>query len=678
MHSHVLIALVVATAALTPAPAAQIAMGGYTLPEHAAPDAVLIYPTSDVQFDGAVSGCVGQADLTLGGGHAELVRDMFTDDTLEFWVQGRVDVRLDFTDNSIVNAPGPDFVVFELGGSVIEPVEVTVWDRVSCGWGPSLEVSTGLATGTSTSTCGNVIFALEVDLDAFGLPPGAVVSRLRIRNLGEPDTYQGSDIGAVMALRDDAAVPFVECEYVIQAETPDSLPGSTVTDTYLSSMDPTNSFLDDDTLWVTQSGDTRQALIGFPLLFDPDSGVVPSGAPILGADLTVTLDEPVHMSEAIEAWRMTTFWSPHSSWFNFPGGQGVMLGQHTDTAVIDLFLDQSEPQESFSFDMLSAVSAWAAGELEYGIALLNYGSQPYALRSTNTDKVYQSPTFTIHTEGVIVRHADAVHAFAPAVLANEPSVCALDESAALGMPDLAPGTCCSSQGTFVALGSGGEIVLTFDHVGVSGDGSAAVDLIVHEAGSNENVFIDLSVDGSAWLPVGQLLGSEDGVDLDAFGIGPFDRFPFVRLRDDPNDGPVTGCTVGADIDAITARSVNGWSSQAAPLSGTLGAPLLSGAGQMSVGQDVVLRLTNALPGGSATLVIGASVLAAPFKGGTLVPNPDLIIAGLPVDGSGTFELSTVWSDGIPAGLTLAAQFWIQDAGAVNGLAATNGIVDVTD
>ena len=74
----------------------------------------------------------------------------------------------------------------------------------------------------------------------------------------------------------------------------------------------------------------------------------------------------------------------------------------------------------------------------------------------------------------------------------------------------------------------------------------------------------------------------------------------------------------------------------------------------------------------ATLVAGLSALQAPFKGGTLVPAPDVLLP-LATDAAGALGLPFTWPQGVPAGIELYVQFWVQDASASHGLAASNAL-----
>ncbi|MHC5211465.1 MAG: FG-GAP repeat domain-containing protein [Planctomycetota bacterium] len=100
-------------------------------------------------------------------------------------------------------------------------------------------------------------------------------------------------------------------------------------------------------------------------------------------------------------------------------------------------------------------------------------------------------------------------------------------------------------------------------------------------------------------------------------------------------------------------------------------PLLSGSGPGVPGTVHALLLDDARPDTTATLVVGFSALAAPFKGGVLGPSPDLLVSGLPTDAGGALALPFILPASAPPGLTLWMQAWISDAAASAGLSASN-------
>lgn len=113
------------------------------------------------------------------------------------------------------------------------------------------------------------------------------------------------------------------------------------------------------------------------------------------------------------------------------------------------------------------------------------------------------------------------------------------------------------------------------------------------------------------------------------------------------------------------------------LDGTHGPPLLVVLACLDPGTEITLTLTNALESTTATLVLGLAAIYAPFKGGTLVPNPDILIGGLPVDGAGGLVISGTWPGGIPPGSSFFMQHWIPDPAGPFGLAASNAVSGTT-
>ncbi len=113
------------------------------------------------------------------------------------------------------------------------------------------------------------------------------------------------------------------------------------------------------------------------------------------------------------------------------------------------------------------------------------------------------------------------------------------------------------------------------------------------------------------------------------------------------------------------------------LPGTLGAPKLVGKGGLSPGEDLSLNLTRANPNSVTALIIGFAQIDAPFKGGTLVPSANLVIAGLPIDAAGALMIDDTWPIGLPGGLQIFFQHWIIDPVGPAGFAASNGLQGTT-
>ncbi|MHC4845218.1 MAG: hypothetical protein ACYTCU_03550, partial [Planctomycetota bacterium] len=139
--------------------------------------------------------------------------------------------------------------------------------------------------------------------------------------------------------------------------------------------------------------------------------------------------------------------------------------------------------------------------------------------------------------------------------------------------------------------------------------------------------------------------------------------------------PVFG---GGIWDGFVSRIVTEphWIDLGGALLGVSGRPDLAASGALCAGVTVTLSLSDAAPRAAANLVIGLSLLNSPFKGGTLVPNPDLLISGLPTDALGQLALSASWPPAVPSGAAFYFQFWISDELGPAGFSASNGLMGV--
>jgi hypothetical protein len=120
-----------------------------------------------------------------------------------------------------------------------------------------------------------------------------------------------------------------------------------------------------------------------------------------------------------------------------------------------------------------------------------------------------------------------------------------------------------------------------------------------------------------------------------------------------------------------------WTSLGKGLKGTAGIPMLVGHGSLQGGETVSLDVQGARPQSPAILVVGAWPLFAPFKGGVLVPRPNILVGGLATDATGSLTLQGNWPVGLPSGAPTWYQLWIVDRLAVQGLAASNGVRSIT-
>lgn len=105
-------------------------------------------------------------------------------------------------------------------------------------------------------------------------------------------------------------------------------------------------------------------------------------------------------------------------------------------------------------------------------------------------------------------------------------------------------------------------------------------------------------------------------------------------------------------------------------------PRMAFTGSGAANENFTLKLTNMQPSESFFLITGFSAIFSPFKFGTLVPNPDVILIPLPT-GTGSFELTSPWPPGIPSCLDLYWQAWITGPAALGNFSATNGVRSTT-
>ncbi len=105
-------------------------------------------------------------------------------------------------------------------------------------------------------------------------------------------------------------------------------------------------------------------------------------------------------------------------------------------------------------------------------------------------------------------------------------------------------------------------------------------------------------------------------------------------------------------------------------------PRLQGFGAQLGDDPLQILLTDALPGATATLVVGIVNLSAPFKGGVLVPFPTFLIP-LPVNGLGEIDINATWPAGLPGGIDVYYQYWVSDPGGFFGFAASNALQSTT-
>lgn len=667
---------------LAPLAPAQIALGGYVFDAQAAPDVATPQPGSQPQFAMPASGCASVTSvpgLTL----QQAATAVFVDGDADEWISGKSRVQLDFTDNCVINGPGPDLVVFEVGGA--ESFALQVFSDAICEYSGAITFAVA-ATGSTVAPCGgtpNALNAVAIDLDAFGVLPGASVRRVLLDNLGQPAGAVGADLVGLYALNSGSPQDLSSPCLLAWQQGVDAGAGAFAgaVDTCIASDFPTTN-LSAVALEYVDGSPERSLLLRFDGLVGAGAGQIPPGAAIAKASLILCAGpgaadgsngtHAVH--RLLQPWNAATL-----NWASGFGGDGLDADGVEATAAVVATVPATGANATLSLDVTAAVQAWADGAPNHGLALLSSHVDALGVHLAEAAVATLRPALSVQLFGQL-RFAEAVAGFAPVVGPNGPSACVLVPDEALGAPDYIqyPSQCCPPIITTVTLGPGGVLVLEFSSASISGDGTPEPDLWIYERGPDvEDTYVDLSADGVSWEPAGKVFGAVSAVDLDALGFGPLDLFRYVRLTDDPFEGQVNDCTAGADIDAVAAIAPNPWVSLGHALAGSAGKPTLSAAGPLVANGGFQIAIAHGKPLASATLVLGLSQLDAPFKGGTMVPFPNVLVPGLPLGASGAITLPATWPAGVPAGLPVCLQAWIPDAAGPKGFAATNAIKTAT-
>jgi hypothetical protein len=106
-------------------------------------------------------------------------------------------------------------------------------------------------------------------------------------------------------------------------------------------------------------------------------------------------------------------------------------------------------------------------------------------------------------------------------------------------------------------------------------------------------------------------------------------------------------------------------------------PRLAGSGTLAPGSTSTYSVTAGPTTTSGFMVAGFTTLFAPFKGGTLVPAPDIVVSGFLTNASGVLGFTSTFPVGVPAGISIFHQMWFVDGGSPTGFSSTNGLAALT-
>jgi hypothetical protein len=177
----------------------------------------------------------------------------------------------------------------------------------------------------------------------------------------------------------------------------------------------------------------------------------------------------------------------------------------------------------------------------------------------------------------------------------------------------------------------------------------------------------------SWSPYAKIVAS-DPAPLDRFGHR-------IALSGDTLlagaiwDDVVAGDNAGS-VAVLRLVPIGTWLDLGQGLAGSSGMPSLDGSGELLPSTVVSLNLANGRAFSTSTLVVGVSNIIAPFKGGVIVPHPDLLFAQT-TDFFGKASFGGLWPAGIPSGFTIYFQYWIVDAAGPQGFAASNAVSGTT-
>ena len=144
-----------------------------------------------------------------------------------------------------------------------------------------------------------------------------------------------------------------------------------------------------------------------------------------------------------------------------------------------------------------------------------------------------------------------------------------------------------------------------------------------------------------------------------------------------DDGDILAQNVHCDGTLGAPDLTAHWTDLGQGLAGTNGVPTLAGQGTLCPGAPFTITLAGARTNAGATILAGLSAVSSPFKGGVLVPSPDIVVAGLTTGPSGSFALGSDWPTNLPSGFALILQVWVADPAGPKGYAATNGLEGVS-
>jgi hypothetical protein len=223
----------------------------------------------------------------------------------------------------------------------------------------------------------------------------------------------------------------------------------------------------------------------------------------------------------------------------------------------------------------------------------------------------------------------------------------------------------STSGSFGGFGTdmaadGDRLVV--GHLNYQQPLSKGLELVVFErAGGLWSPTTSLSAPDPQWLDG---VGGGVGLDGDLLISGASG----AEYVDDwsPADGAAYAWDLGRDPT---------WTSDPFNISGP--SPIVAGWGTLEPLSEFGVRSYDLFFQVDTWFVVGLSRIDLPFKGGVLVPSPDIILGPVPTDSFGSVTLTGIWPNGVPIGTEVVIQSWVTGHLAVNPFEDSQGLVATT-
>jgi Tol biopolymer transport system component len=225
---------------------------------------------------------------------------------------------------------------------------------------------------------------------------------------------------------------------------------------------------------------------------------------------------------------------------------------------------------------------------------------------------------------------------------------------------LKPGHLASAAKLSISPDGGHAAFVSTDTGIVAGDGNTTIDTFVRDIAADTTTLVSVTWTGQQAEPDPFPLVPYTSISDRALQVAWVTAAPNV-VPDDDN---------GA-VD-VFIHDRDAWFTLGSALPGVAGPPRLAAQGLLGPGGSGLLLLSRAAPGAPALLFIAASEGAAPFKGGTLLAAPFVVVLPLATDASGQVEL-TYHVPTLPPGFEVYVQAAIEDLAAVKGVALSNAM-----